>query len=84
MEFHETQHGCPTFAAVSSPLRWDTYIYKPLITTGLLRIGRLVKHGAPVLPSHLRYFFNPSASTTLSSTRAGWPSSLNTTPKLPR
>ena len=30
------------------------------------------------------YLFSPSASTTFSSTFAGWPSSFQTTPKPPR
>ena len=35
--------------------------------------------------TQLRYLpFNPSASTTLSSTFVGWPSSFHTTPKPPR
>jgi len=35
--------------------------------------------------TQLRYLpFNPSASTTLSSTFVGWPSSFHTTPNPPR
>ena len=73
------------------PSSWSSpTIGQPDLTTWELIIGRIelqAKPGYKIKRSstQLRYLpFNPSASTTLSSTFVGWPSSFHTTPKPPR